>query len=157
MKVILLQNIKSLGLKDEVKTVSDGYASNFLLPQKLAVPATPDLVRQTAERREKMIKEKQSSEKDLDKLIAKISNKKITIVKEASEKGKLFAAVSVAEVFTAIKNDLGATLDVKHLKIGEHLKEIGVHEVPLQINNKKINLTVEIKAKAETASTKKSK
>jgi large subunit ribosomal protein L9 len=157
MKIILLKDINKLGKKDEVKEVNDSYAFNFLLPEKLAVRATAELIAAAAARQKRAQTEKIVHHDELEKAAGKLAGKKITIIKEASEKGKLFAAVSAEEILAAIKKELGVALEPEHFKIGEHLKKIGVHEVPLQIGSKKIGMTVEIKTKEVTASAKKSK
>lgn len=161
MKVILLRDINKLGKKDDIKEVNDSYAFNFLLPQKMAVRATAELIAAASARQKRAETEKVVRHDELESAAGKLNGKKITIEKEASDKGKLFAAASAEEILAAIKKELGVALDAKHFKIGEHLKNIGVHEVPLQIGSKKINITVEIKSaswrKEETASNKKSK
>ena len=157
MKVILLKDISKLGRKDEVKEVNDSYAFNFLLPQKMAVRATEQLIAAAEARRKIAETEKIVRHDELESAAAKLAGKKIVIEKEASEKGKLFAAVSAEEILSEIKKQMGLVLDEKHFKIGEHLKEIGGHQLPLQIGGKKINITVEVKAKEEVASNKKLK
>ena len=157
MKIILLKDINKLGRKDEINEVNDSYAFNFLIPQKMAVRATKELELAVAARIKRAQTEKVVQHDELEKAAGRLNGKKITIIKEASDKGKLFAAVSAEEILAEIKKELGVSLDSGHFKIGEHLKQIGVHEVPLQISGKKANLIVEIKAKEETTATKKSK
>jgi large subunit ribosomal protein L9 len=161
MKIILLKDISKLGKKDEVKEVNDSYAFNFLIPQKMAVKATMELITVATARKKRAITEKVVRHDELESVIGKLNGKKITIIKEASEKGKLFAAVSAEEILSEIKKELGVKLEPEHFKIGEHLKELGVHELPLQIGGKKISIIVEVNSpageKEVATSTKKSK
>ncbi len=145
MKVILLKDIPKLGQKDEIKNVSDGYALNFLLPQKMAAPATVEKINQLAVQKKKMEKEKTKTVAEVDGFIKKITGRKIKIIKKASEKGHLFAAVSVEEIAAAIKKDLGVTIDTRQIKLKEHLKEVGEHDAELNINGKKVMLKIEVK------------
>lgn len=161
MKIILLKDVPKLGRRDDIKEVNDSYAFNFLIPQKMAVRATVDLIAAAEARKKRVETEKVVRHDELEKAVEKLNGKKITIVKEASDKGKLFAAVSVEEILSVIKKELGVVLEPGHFKIGEHLKEVGIHEVPLQISGKKISITVEINSpageKAKTATIKKPK
>ncbi|MFC1622502.1 50S ribosomal protein L9, partial [Patescibacteria group bacterium] len=101
MKVILLQNVKSLGKTGEIKNVADGYASNFLFPNKLAQPASQEKIQSIQNKKNKETKVHKQEEKELNKIINKISGQKITIQKQASDKGKLFAAISLDEILLA--------------------------------------------------------
>ncbi len=140
MNIILLQKIEKLGNKNDIVNVKNGHALNFLIPQGLAVVASADKIRQLEAQKQKAVNEKQKEEEELHKMINKIKDKKITLKKKASEKGVLFAAVSVAEILAAIKNDLGVKLEQKQVKIGKHIKEAGEHQVELLISGKKANL-----------------
>lgn len=128
-----------------MKEVNDSYAFNFLLPQKMAVRATAELIATAEARKKRTETEKVVRHDELEKVAGRLNGKKITIVKEASEKGKLFASVSAEEILMAIKKQLGLALDERHFKMGEHLKEIGSHELAVQIGQKRVALIVEIK------------
>jgi len=131
MQVIFLQDIKNSGKKGEIKQVADGYALNFLIPQKLAIAATPDKIKKLAAAHEKIIKEQQRIQSEIEKIIAKISNKKIIIQKPASEKGKLFAAISADDIASVLKKNFGIDIDQEKIKLKKHLKEIGEHKVEI--------------------------
>jgi len=144
MKVILLENVKSLGNKGEIKKVADGYAMNFLIPRNLAVPASTDKIQDLENLQEKTDKLKNEKTKELDNLVNKISGKKITIQKDASEKGKLFAAVSLDEILNEMNKKFKTNLDKNNIEFKEHVKEIGEHEVKLKINKNNIKLKIEV-------------
>lgn len=127
MRVILLQNIKSLGKTGDIKEVSEGYARNFLLPQKMARIATKETV---AEVEAKKAKEKAAEEdrlKNLKELSEKISGKSI-MLKRREKDGKLFGKVSQKEIFEELKK-AGFDILEKSIIIKEAIKRTGVHEI----------------------------
>lgn len=144
MKVILLQNIKSLGNKGDIKNVADGHAMNFLIPQGLAIAASEDKIEQLQVKKEGEKIKRNKEIKDIKDIIKKISGKKIIIKKQASDKGKLFASLSTDEILTAIQKEFKVSLDNNSIKLKEHIKEVGEHDIGLEIENKKIKLKIEI-------------
>ena len=134
MQVIILKN-------HQIKNVADGYAMNYLLPQKLAVIVTEEKIKnlKTQEKKkEKLIKEET---KEFDFLVNKLKNKKIILSKPASEKGKLFAAVSKNEILSALG------LEKYKVEINQHIKEIGEHKIEIQISKLRLPIIVEVKKK----------
>jgi large subunit ribosomal protein L9 len=111
----------------------------------MAVRATEQLIAAAEARRKRAETEKIVRHDELESVAAKLAGKKIVIEKEASEKGKLFAAVSAEEILMAIKKELGLVLDKERFKMGKHIKELGSHELMVQIGQKKVVLIVEIK------------
>ena len=147
MKIILLKNIDKLGKKGDVKSVSDGYALNFLIPKKMAVTATKDKLKDLKAEEQKIKNNYGKIKSETDRTILKIQNKKITIQKQTSEKGKLFAAVSLDEILSAIKKDLGMEVDKNQVKFSQRLKEAGEHKISLKINEKSVVLKINVKDK----------
>ena len=145
MKVILLQNIKSLGIKGALKEVSDGYALNFLLPKKLAVAANQSKVLMAEQQKKSLILKQEKNEQAIEKIIAKIAHKKIIIQKSASAKGKLFAGVSEGDIGLALKEKFNLEIASEKIKIREHLKELGEHKLDLVIDHRQVPIIVEIK------------
>ena len=147
MKVILLKTIKNLGKENQVVNVKDGYAQNFLFPKKLATPANDKKINIIQHRKEKEEKLHQKEEKEINKLINKLQNKKITISKDASEKGKLFASVSAEEILSEIKKNFGVSLKKEDIKLKDHIKEVGESELGLKISGKNVKIKVIVKSK----------
>src|SRR5579863_6832043 len=98
MKVILLKDVRNVGRKDEVKTVADGFAANFLLPQNLAIAATSDKVAALEKTKETQAAELLKQEAELDERIRALSGQKIEITARATEKGGLFKALSASDI-----------------------------------------------------------
>ncbi|MEG0805765.1 MAG: 50S ribosomal protein L9 [Lachnospiraceae bacterium] len=136
MKIVLLQDVKSLGKKGDVVEVSPGYAKNMILPQKLGVEATGkalnDLKLQNLHA-EKLIQE--NLEK-AQKLAAEIGEKQVTLKIKTGEGGKLFGSISTKEIATAAKEQLDLTVDKKKMVLTEAIKSLGIHEVPLKLHPK---------------------
>ena len=134
MKVILLQDVKSLGKKGEMVNVSDGYARNYVLPKKLGIEATDknknDLKLQQAHEA-KLAAQKLQEAKDLAENLA---GKQISVSMRAGENGKVFGSVSSKEIAEAAKKQFDLDLDKKKIVLDEPIKTFGVHEVPIKLH-----------------------
>lgn len=150
MKVVLLQNIKNVGSKNEIVNVKDGYALNYLFPQKLAVSATVEKVADLRTAAQKIQAEEQKILSEIETVIKKLNQQKVKISKQASAKGKLFAALDPQEVFTAIKKNFKIDLQKFETQIDKTIKEIGFHEVNLKIGKHNIKFTVEVDLESNT-------
>jgi len=144
MQVILLKDIKNLGTKNSVVNVKDGHAMNFLIPRKMAVAATDDKIKDIENKENKSKKQEIKKSKELDEIINKLKDKKIIIKKQASDKGKLFASLSTGEILTAIQKEYKVSLDKSSIKLKEHIKDVGEHDVELEIGNKNIEIKIEV-------------
>ena len=119
MKVVLLQDVKSIGKKDTVVTVSDGYARNFLLPRKLAVEATAAAMNDVKTKESAKAHHKREEIKAAEEIKAKIDGKTVTIKAKAGKEGKLFGAVTTKDVADAIKQRLKVDIDKKKLVMND--------------------------------------
>lgn len=133
MKVILCQDIKSLGKKDEVVNVSDGYANNYLLPRKLAIPAT-DANLKDLDNKKRAADAKAAKELEEAKQLAKkIDGKKFAIKAKTGENGKLFGAISNKDVADSIKKQIGVEVDRKKIVMSEPIKQLGDFELEVKV------------------------
>ena len=119
MKIVLLQDVKSIGKKDTVVTVSDGYARNFLLPRKLAVEATAAAMNDVKTKESAKAHHKREEIKAAEEIKAKIDGKTVTIKAKAGKEGKLFGAVTTKDVADAIKQQLNVDIDKKKLVMND--------------------------------------
>ncbi len=133
MKVILLQDVKGTGRKGEVKTVSDGYAMNALLPKKLAQPATGSALKNLTEKKRRIDIETEKKKEISKEIAAKLSGYTVTI-RRKSRNGKLFGAVHEGDIAEAL-GLLGMTLERKELRLERPLKEIGTFSVQANFGN----------------------
>ena len=136
MKVILLEDVKSLGKKGEVVNVSDGYARNIILPKKLGVEATPknlnDLKLQKANDA-KIAQEQLEAAREFAK---NLEDKKVTLTLKVGEGGKTFGSVSAKEIAEAAKEQLGLEIDKKKLQLPGAIRELGTTDVPVKLHPK---------------------
>lgn len=134
MKVILLQDVKSLGKKGEVVNVSDGYARNFVLPKKLGVEANTsnmnDLKLQKANE-DKRAKELLDAAKAL---AAELEGKQVIVKMKAGEGGKAFGSVSAKEIAEAFQAQHNLEIDKKKIQLQDALKSFGAYEVPVKLH-----------------------
>lgn len=142
MKVILLQDVKSLGKKGEVVEVSEGYARNMLLKKGLGKEATGsnmnDLKLQKANA-EKVAKEALEAAQALAK---EMEGKTVKLAVKTGEGGRIFGSVSSKEVAEAMKKQLGYEVDKKKIQMDSPIKTLGVTNVPIKLHTK---VTAEIK------------
>jgi len=148
MKVILLQDVKTLGKKDEIVEVSDGYAKNFIFPKKMGIEATPrnlnDLKLKKANN-EKVAAENLAEAKEYAKLI---ETKTVVVKLKAGEGGKTFGSVSSKEISTEAKSQFDLDIDKKKIVLNDAIKTFGTFEVPVKLHPQ---VTATLKVKVEEA------
>lgn len=134
MKVILLQDVKSLGKKGETVNVNDGYARNFILPKKLGVEANNknmNELRLQKKQEEKLAQEVLDAAKAL---AAQLEAGKIEIAIKVGEGGRTFGSVSSKEIAEETKEQLGLEIDKKKIQLKETIKQLGTHVVPVKLH-----------------------
>ena len=148
MKVILLQHIRGMGQKGDVKDVSEGYFRNFLSAKKLAVPADDKQLAHIQSQKNKQNEKLEAMKESALSVKEKIHEKTVVIEEKASESGKLFAAVSKKEICEAISRDLKVTLTEKQFELKEQIKSVGTYllEIPLY-KDITAKLNIDVKAK----------
>ena len=142
MKVILLEDVNSLGNKGQIVNVSDGYARNFVLPKKLGLEATSknlnDLKLQKANE-EKVAKQILEEAKELAK---KVEAGKVEVKIKVGEGGRTFGSVSTKEIAIAVKEQMGYDIDKKKIQLKDAIKTLGTHVVPVKLHQQ---VTAELK------------
>ncbi len=129
MKVVLLKDVKNVGKRDDILTVSDGYARNFLFPQKLAAEATPGALKEI--QRKRAAQDAREAELRTEALAKAelLKHKVITLEVKCGEKGRLYGSVTAAEVAEALEKQHGIKADKRKLDIGDPIREVGVREI----------------------------
>jgi large subunit ribosomal protein L9 len=133
MEVILREDIEKLGHRGQVVKVAPGYARNFLLPQRLAVPATDanrkivDQEREAYLRREAKVK---SEAEDLGKLMSGVN---LTIARKAGDEGHLFGSVTAQDIVDALAGQ-NFTIERRKIHLDEPIKNIGEYKVPIRLH-----------------------
>ncbi len=137
MRVIFLQDVQRVGKKYDIKEVNDGYATNFLLPRKLAETATPKAVSELEKRKKNIEIEREVQESLLLKNLEAIKGKAIVMKGKANDKGHLFSAIHTKEIVEAMKTQNHADIGEEFIVLEKPIKEIGEHEIPISIKGKK--------------------
>lgn len=148
MKVILLEDVKSLGKKGQIVNVNDGYARNFILPKKLGLEATSKNLNDL--KLQKQNDEKVAQEKlDAAKVLAeKIKEKSITVKIQAGVEGKVFGSISSKEIATEAKKQLNMDIDKKKIVIPDAIKSLGTYNVNIKLH-KDVTATLAVKVEAK--------
>lgn len=136
MKVILLEDVKSLGKKGEIVSVSDGYARNMIFPKKLGVEATPKNLNDLKLQNRHADKVAQENYEAAVAFAEDLKDKKVTVKMKAGEGGRTFGSVSTKEIAAAAKEQLGVELDKKKMQLPEPIKTFGVTEVAIKLHPK---------------------
>jgi large subunit ribosomal protein L9 len=136
MKVILLEDVKSVGKKGDMVELKEGYAKNFILPKKLGVEATGaniNTLKLQKQNEEKIAKEQYEAAKVLG---AEIEEMLVKLEIKGGEGGKTFGSVSSKEIAKAVADQYGKEIDKKKININEPIKSAGTHEVTVKLHPK---------------------
>lgn len=130
MQVILLQDVKNIGKKGQIKNVPDGYARNFLLAKKFAAVATASGVAQVKHEEEKRKAQEAEAKQEVQKLADAINGKQI-VLKARAKDGKLFGSITAKEIAMEIKK-IGLVVPEKAIQV-EHIRELGEKKVKISL------------------------
>ena len=133
MKVILKEDVKGVGKKEEMVEVSPGYARNFLLPKGLAVEASSENINimNTKKAAEKARKDREFE--DAKVLASKLEGKTVIIKAKAGENGKLFGSITSKDISDRIKEDLKLDVDKKKINLPDAIKTLGTTQVEIKV------------------------
>lgn len=145
MKVILKENVKSIGKKDEIVNVSDGYARNFLFPKNLAVEANPsNLAKLKTKKDSENFKKNQEKEEALA-LADRMEKVRLHFKVKTGEKGKVFGGVSSKEIAEKLEKEYNFKVDKKKIELKETIKTLGITKVSVKLYEGVIaNVNVEV-------------
>jgi large subunit ribosomal protein L9 len=135
MEIILIQDVDNLGAANEVVKVRNGYARNFLIPQKLAVEASPSNLKQVAEKRKVAEKKEQVMLKAVNEVIAKLKEGAVKIGAKSGTSGKIFGSVTSLQLSRAIREQKGYEIDRKKIHITDEVKELGSYKATVDFGN----------------------
>ena len=142
MKVILLEDVKTLGKKGEIVNVNDGYARNFILPKKLGLEATSKNLNDLKLKKANEEKVAQGLLEEAQELGKKIEAGKVELSIKVGEGGRTFGSVSSKEIAVAVKEQMGYDIDKKKIQVKDAIKTLGTHAVPVKLHAK---VTAELK------------
>jgi large subunit ribosomal protein L9 len=146
MKVLILSDHPQLGRGGQVVEVADGYAKNYLIPRKLVIAATEQNLRMWRTRLGKMEKERARLKSKMEELAQKLGTVSLILRHKTGEGGKLFGAVTSADVAEALKSQAAIEIDRKKIILEEPIKFLGTFQVPVKLEMEvkaQINLIIE--------------
>ena len=133
MKVILTQDIKGVGKKDEIINANDGYARNFLLPRKLAVEANSQNMSLLQGRKDSANFKKEQEKESALKLQEKLTKIMLNVKVKAGGNGKIFGSITSKEIATELKNQYNIEVDKKKILLKDSIKEIGIFNIEIKL------------------------
>lgn len=143
MEVILRQHVDNVGERGQIVKVADGFARNYLLPRKLALPATEGN-RRHVERERKIMETRETEEKgQAEAIAARLAAIEISIARRVGETDQLYGSVTTADIAEYLKGK-GFEIDRRKLVLADPIKTIGEHKVPLKLHR---NVTVPLVVK----------
>lgn len=145
MKVILLEDVRKVGKKDEIIEVSDGYANNYLIKNKLAVPLTKRSKEVLDRRLDEEAKDEEARVKEFEKIKKELENKIISFKVKTGANDKVFGKVSTKQIADKLK-EMGYLVDKKMIKLNTDLDVLGIHEVEV-ILHKRVTFKLRIELK----------
>jgi large subunit ribosomal protein L9 len=132
MRVLLLKDVYKLGRAGDVKKVADGYGRNFLLPQKLAMLATPGAVKQAEKIREAALAERARLNQEMGSVAEKLKTLTLTFNARAGETGRLYGSITTGDISAAIERETGIHIDRRHIA-HQPLRELGTQKVAIRL------------------------
>ena len=147
MEIILIQDVNNLGGANELVSVKNGYARNFLIPQKMAVEASPSNRKQLEERLKQLKKKEEKMLADINKVIAALQDGAVKIGAKTGTSGKIFGSVTNVQIAKAIREQKNLEIDRRKIHILDEIKEIGTYKAKVDFGNgHETEISVEIAA-----------
>lgn len=136
MQVILIEDVKSLGKKGQLVEVSDGYATNFLLPKKKACVATKSNINELKQKEKSEERKKEEELKSAQQLGEQLKQTSIKIAAKMGDNGKLFGSVTNKEIAAELEKQYGIKIDKKKIVVDDVIKNLGTHNVVIKLHPK---------------------
>lgn len=133
MKVLLLQDVKSQGKKDQIINVSEGYARNFLFPKKLAIPADTKAITDAKNRQDSLNHKIELEKQDARALAKKLDEATIKIVAESGNDGRFYGAVTSKDICEALKEQFSIDIDKRKLELDAPIKAFGTYKINVKL------------------------
>jgi len=135
MQIILIQDVNNLGGANEVVSVKNGYARNFLIPKKLAVEASTSNLKQLEERLKQIRKKEEKMLAEINKVIAALQEGPVTIGAKTGTSGKIFGSVTTVQVAKAVREQKGYEIDRRRIQLLDEIKELGSYKAKVDFGN----------------------
>lgn len=145
MKVILKEDVKKLGVKNEVIEVSDGYGRNFLLPRNLAVEADPANMKKLREKNDSQAKKELQVRVKAEEDKKRLQDRQVTVLVSAGEGGRLFGSVTTSQVADAVEKQFKVPVDKKNVKMADAIKSLGSYSFSIKLyQSVEVSMTLKV-------------
>lgn len=134
MEVLLLKNVPGVGQAGQVKKVNDGYARNYLIPRKLAMPATPGAIKQAETVRAAAARREAQTLADAQELARQLGEMKLVFRAKAGEGDRLFGSITSGDIAEALARDKHITVDKRKIELDTPIKELGEKQVAIKLH-----------------------
>jgi large subunit ribosomal protein L9 len=135
MQVILIQDVDNLGGINELVSVKNGYARNFLIPQKKAVEANASNLKQMEEKQKQFAKKEAKLLSEINSVMAVLKESPLKIGAKTGTSGKIFGSVTALQISRAIRDQKGYEIDRKRIHITDEVKELGLYKATIDFGN----------------------
>jgi large subunit ribosomal protein L9 len=135
MQVILIQDVDNLGGANELVTVKNGYARNYLIPQRFAVEANPSNMKQLEERQKVQKKKEEKLLAEINKVIDVLKSAPVKLTAKTGTSNKIFGSITSLQIARAIREQKGYEIDRKRISITDEVKELGLHKASIDFGN----------------------
>jgi len=146
MEILLLQDVNGIGKKNDLLVVGDGFALNFLLPERKALVATPTVRKRYADQIRKRAEEKESERQFRLNAAAALAGKSLTFTKKITKTGKLYAAISEDHIAKALKDEHGLEVSADSIILKEPIKAVGTFTAKVKMGDAEQSIAVTVKA-----------
>lgn len=135
MQVILIEDVDNLGGANELATVRNGYARNYLIPKKLAVEASASNIKQLEERQKVKAKKEAAMLAEINKVIDVLKSSPVKVSAKTGTSGKIFGSITSLQLARAIRDQKGYEIDRKRIHIVDEVKELGTYKASVDFGN----------------------
>jgi len=133
VKIILKQDVPNLGQEGDIEEVADGYARNYLIPQGMAVKATPGALKDFEHRQKVQAKKHERMKKRAETMARRLTAQTLTFEVKVGETGQLYGSITNADIAEALEEAIGEEIDRRDIPLPEPIREVGEHFVPVQL------------------------
>lgn len=152
MKVVFLEDVPGTARIGEIKTVRPGFARNYLLPRKLAMPATPAIVKSAEQRAAREARLQEQRDREAQAVADRLNGAAFTITAKAGSTGKLFGSVGTADIAQRVAEHIGAEFERQNVVLQEPIKELGDYQIRVRLT-RNVFATVNVSVVGEDGTT----
>lgn len=135
MKLILTSDVAELGQRGDVVDVADGYARNFLLPKKKAVPASEGMLQQAEATRAARLEAERKAKEEAEAIATQLVGTRVVLAARAGDEGQLYGSVGQSDIIEGVKRFTGIELEPSSVSVAEPIKAIGLHEINVKLHD----------------------